>query len=114
MDLLLRRLWRTFGWLGVVGLAFTILVLILLGTRSLTWDSKLINILRPVLLLIVGLGVAGATWGYYAKGKRPVVVRPPPTPSGHLLVLALPELALSIRVLPSARPRMTVGAPVCR
>jgi len=67
MGLLLRRLWRTFGWLGVVGLAFAMLVLVLLATRSLTWDSKLINTLRPVLLLIVGLGVAGATWGYYAK-----------------------------------------------
>lgn len=67
MGQVLRRFWRTIGWFGALGLAFSILVLVLLGTGGLIWDSTVINILRPVLLLLVGLAVAAATWGYYAK-----------------------------------------------
>jgi hypothetical protein len=67
MGLVFRRLWRTFGWLGLLLLAFSIVVLVLLGSGDLVWDSQLIQILRPVVLLIVGLGVAAGIWGNYEK-----------------------------------------------
>jgi hypothetical protein len=67
MGLVFRRLWRTFGWFGLFVLAFSIVVLVLLGSGNLIWNSTLIGDLRPVVLLIVGLGVTAAVWGTYEK-----------------------------------------------
>jgi hypothetical protein len=67
MGLVLRRFWRTIGWWGVVGLVFTVLVLLLIGSGDIVWDGKLVNVLRPVLLLMVSLAVAAKVWGRYAR-----------------------------------------------